>query len=112
MSTAKHTPGPWKTLHSDLSQTAQYIVIDEGAVKKSMRSVRLIGIASDGNPHCEANARLMAAAPELLAALRNLLAVSVSGADEIEAAKAAIAKTSYTSSTTATDTPNPHHDHE
>ena len=56
MSTYKHTPGPW--CHGKLGNDAdQWAIYDE--------SGRTIGLSYHG----EANARLMAAAPELLEAL-------------------------------------------
>jgi hypothetical protein len=83
MSAAKHTPGPWRyTKHA----------VDEDYM--------LVFCGSDGDNlrgYCgEANARLIAAAPELLEALVNLLAVhECQGGTKYHAgdiARAAIAK--------------------
>jgi hypothetical protein len=57
---AQHTPGPWR---------AAYITREEVLVVRSADSE--VALVANDN---DANARLIAAAPELLAALKNLLA--------------------------------------
>ena len=66
---AKHTPGPWTT--DDIDQSDFYrCVIGEN---KIVCRVRLKGFMGNNLEHAEANARLIAAAPELYDALRELL---------------------------------------
>lgn len=92
MSTTKHTPGPWHIARFD-------------ATTVEIRSERGLIVAEVGNTSTEddANARLIAAAPELLSALqriadRNLTYLSgkVMGDqisyEDVAAARAAIAK--------------------
>ncbi len=80
----KHTPGPWRI--SDARST-KVVLIDDA----KGQAVGELVWADVRNP---ADARLIAAAPDLLDALKDL--VSVLGADsgeaEIVAARAAIAK--------------------
>lgn len=72
MSEAKHTPGPWALDHGD--------DVERGHVGISSKSHSLLAQVvwkfedDDRSPRCEANAHLIAAAPDLLAALKNLLA--------------------------------------
>jgi hypothetical protein len=56
-----HTPGPWKALKGDLVMGSQVVAV---------------GVAPDGAGHEEqrANARLLAAAPEMYAALQATVA--------------------------------------
>lgn len=63
MSTAKHTPGPWRV---------------ENRLVRATKHKQICEVPAYGVVHGkvdEANARLIAAAPELLEALVNLLAV-------------------------------------
>lgn len=93
MTKAKHQPGPWSikgyTLFS--GETVVGSVVDANG-----ETVRLTGVALSGGPVCEANARLIAAAPELLAALKECadLIVGINGRDSwhYQQAMAAIAK--------------------
>ena|SRR5690242_12179092 len=62
--TAKHTPGPWHHKHDDYAKNVINVEADG-----HIPICRLTGIASARNDG-EANARLIAAAPELLAALK------------------------------------------
>lgn len=79
-----HTPGPWVADHDNVRTPD-----DGGMVAK---------VAGDTDSQAYANARLIAAAPDLLAALRDL--VSAEGLPEgyanramlIDAARAALAK--------------------
>lgn len=80
-----HTPGPWRVINSDM------VVGHEGQLVADC----------ERTPHCErpasptveamANAHLIAAAPELLEALKNLLYKPMAERT-IDAAKRAIAK--------------------
>ena len=98
---AKHTPGPW-TLHPTALHPA---VRSAGTPDAGPRRICTVG-TMNGNPVDKANARLIAAAPELLEALIALLGVAPSkapgaglivGAEEkhanaLQAARAAINK--------------------
>lgn len=76
---AVHTPGPWEVRKSLADQTYTHI-----AAK---------GNSSVACTKSEADARLIATAPDLLAALEGLLAITNSYAPEAKAAQIAIAKT-------------------
>ena len=99
---AKHTPGPWslKTYTYFSGGTAQGDVIDADG-----RTIRVCGVSLTSTPESQANARLIAAAPELLEALRTFadeyVAMINSGdcgfwnpedEDKVKGARAAIAK--------------------
>ncbi len=78
MSEAKHTPGPWTFSKNDeLGDTRFYVAQQEGAPYTPHYSdvATLIAetVSSERRSIQEANARLIAAAPELLEALRGLL---------------------------------------
>ena len=71
--TAKHTPGPWYTDISDamIAVRARHEERDYGGGL----TVAILGqFMEPGTDETHANARLIAAAPELLAALQNLVA--------------------------------------
>lgn len=102
---AKHTPGPW-TWHPTALHPA---VRSVGTPDAGPRRICTVG-TMNGNPVVDkANARLIAAAPELLDALIALLGVAPSkapgaglivGAEEkhanaLQAARAAIKKATY-----------------
>ena len=76
-STAGHTPGPWTTdlVHKSDKFTPTHIDI--------MAGVKLIALADYGTgetgPDREANARLISAAPDLLAACQQFLRYASSG---------------------------------
>lgn len=87
--TTTHTPGPW-------SATGYHVEARAGAIAT-------VCDAGDGDTEGDANARLMAAAPDLLAALRGVMAwwadtLPPHGADDempahlFDAAHAAIAR--------------------
>jgi hypothetical protein len=86
---APHTPGPWLF-------TAEMYGLDNMRVF-GVNDATGNGVANcghDGRGQCEANARLIAAAPDLLAALQELLALHIAHHNAIEhaAARAAIRK--------------------
>ena len=89
---AQHTPGPWH-LSECAGQTTDAGICAESGLH--ITDVGGYGMRDDQN---EANARLIAAAPELLAALECLVAVGNPSADPLvmfaatEKARAAIAK--------------------
>ncbi|CAB3858572.1 hypothetical protein LMG26854_03347 [Achromobacter aegrifaciens] len=89
--TTKHTPGPW---HRD---TASGFGCDVRA--NNGRKVAATWGVNNGDPHrpeyraeCDANAHLISAAPELLAAIEGVLRVADRATVEFDAARAAIAK--------------------
>lgn len=68
----KHTPGPWFIEH-DASQFENHAAI---SAKTHGMLAHVVWKMEDDDqtPECEANARLIAAAPDLLAALREISA--------------------------------------
>lgn len=99
-----HTPGPWKLVGPRHEQESRC-----GHKDCKEHPPQMVGYyvyAGDlwiGDAHgehldvpagqCHANARLIAAAPDLLAALEGLLAITNSLAPEAQAARIAVAKT-------------------
>lgn len=85
----QHTPGPWR-LRPDPGHYHTMTTIEGGPVGvRGPFSVELLAQIG-GQTDCvtlEANARLMAAAPELLAALRGLCEVAVPGAQRWDTAR-------------------------
>lgn len=67
--TTQHTPGPWKARPSDTNPARVWITQD---APPNTKAVPFIAQCAEGNPQAEANARLIANAPELLAALERL----------------------------------------
>lgn len=65
---AKHTPGPWRTKREGFSTIYVEAPIGGGWVQE----IAACGPTNDGSAQQEANARLIAAAPEMLEALRNI----------------------------------------
>lgn len=85
----KHTPGPWTQGHTEEGKACVWL---DGHVEPDS-GMGSVGTWIDCNT--EENARLVAAAPELLEALQRLLAQDDNGEDEIwvrNKARAAIAK--------------------
>lgn len=110
----KHTPGPWNAEHAS-GPTNQYATastgvwsqkkfdaeIDAGTAADPMDAAWICGIWGEISPEDFANARLIAAAPEILEALKLFVRAEKmardgnppTGADElIEQGEAAIAK--------------------
>ena len=99
----KHTPGPWVVGASDFLD--QWVCIDAPSGDPDLDYESWEGVAmaygceespSEGLEKAKANARLIAAAPELLEALEGLLVVSPHDTPEaynyVSNARAAIAK--------------------
>ncbi len=84
---SKHTPGPWHT--GTLPDNERSIFADEGRMRLENGATTLYPIAwtVDYDGEAAANARLIAAAPDLLAACRATLAHMYD--DEIDAPTAA-----------------------
>lgn len=88
---AKHTPGPWVASHNSWETSTVYA---DGRV---VAECLIDADVSEENQHelepiKEANARLIAAAPELLEALQEVIAISDRKHDAWDKAKAAIAR--------------------
>lgn len=88
MNSTKHTPGPW-VLFGD-GELRQLIIMPAGRPGE----IAAVQFPTDTSRDAEydANAHLIAAAPELLAALKAVVAVADRRTDEFDAARAAIAK--------------------
>lgn len=94
----EHTPGPWR----DVSDTGDHplgasLVMTSGRGFTGIDSTSIdCGISGQTLAECRANARLVAAAPDLLAALEDLVRAVESGAMDpglqIDAAQRAISK--------------------
>ena len=86
--TTKHTPGPWITDSKERTDTARYIMAAARPFPHTIARIDLVNRAED-----EANAALIAAAPELLEALEALISpVGVVMLHDLDRARAAIAK--------------------
>ena len=74
MSGFKGTPGPWSAVMG-----SSFWTVEEGGGQRIANTLdsECVFIGSDEYNHSEANARLIAAAPELLEALYNALAHSL-----------------------------------
>jgi Asp/Glu/hydantoin racemase len=81
MSTQKHTDGPWKFRFESIDPEWAIVTTASGSIIANVNS----------DQRQKANARLIAAAPDLLAALKNAVAFPISG-NWYEEAAAAIAK--------------------
>lgn len=90
--TTQHTPGPWTTDEDDHDAPYQDIKIKAG----NHRTVCTVWIddapVRDFNAEQQANARLIAAAPELLEALQVIAAGNTDTDVMVDIARAAIAK--------------------
>ena len=94
---AKHTPGPWAFSRSDNFGDARfYVAQQDGAPYTPNYSdvATLIAETVSGERVSiqEANARLIAAAPELLEALQEMVEIAESQGHIVKRARAAIAK--------------------
>jgi hypothetical protein len=94
MQQTQHTPGPWTADSGDGQYYGVFRESDGGGICYLSEPGGQL-LPTDRNwPEHEANARLIAAAPDLLAALRNIIAAprNASRAFIHEIARAAIAK--------------------
>lgn len=95
MNNAKHTPGPWEI---DVDTRPVEVCTIYGVPPQGEDGQRFIyvrGAIGDWDATEEtnlANAHLIAAAPELLEALKGVLRIADRKTDEFDAARAAIAK--------------------
>lgn len=74
MSKAKHTPGPWVLIDGDRFEDEK-VITTQSRINESMCCICEMDVDFDG-PHGEeqeANASLIAAAPDLLEALQDML---------------------------------------
>ena len=71
MDEAKHTPGPWLTHKEGFSS----IYIESRIGGGMLQEVASCGPTGEGRDQQEANARLIAAAPELLEALKEVVEI-------------------------------------
>ena len=86
-----HTPGPWCVEH--LPDDGPSIHTDEAGIARRIAGVDMGGWRKTSRKEAEANARLIAAAPELLEALRDLLSLHPGTENKwTQQAQAAIAK--------------------
>jgi len=87
---SKHTQGDWYTKREGFSTVYVFCRISGGIVQE----VAACGPTNEGQEQQEANARLIASAPDLFGALANLLQLLPSGTTNpaIQAARQAIAK--------------------
>ena len=72
----KHTPGPWRTIEST-NTTMRTVVGPDFPGQGYIADVNLCRTNDAQDVDGEANARLIAAAPELLEALKQLLAMQI-----------------------------------
>ena len=85
---SRHTPGPWET-RLDEPYWLRVFGSDGHAIAKVYLDDAPV---EDYNTRQEANARLIAAAPELLQALKGVVYIANRETVEFDAARAAIAK--------------------
>ncbi len=84
----KHTPGPWRTKREGFSTVYVEARIDGGLIQE----VAACGPTEAGLEQQEANARLIAAAPELLEALGLIANTGMDARQCMLTARAAIAR--------------------
>ena len=87
---SKHTPGPWKA-HFDEAYFVTGPDLGRVAMMMNLKGAHGLGGRRSGNESA-ANARLIAAAPDLLEALQVIADGKCAEGEEAEIARAAIAK--------------------
>ena len=109
--TVKHTPGPWQVdadqradektrqlaARYGLKESRGTAIIGDIKQWEHNESYSVVAVVNDDNWECEANARLIAAAPELLEALRGIRDMRIGDPEKVvdaafAKADAAIAK--------------------
>ena len=85
---SKHTPGPWMVTRAGLTSSLLRVETDPGRPRLSSRGVVLASIS--GSAEAEANACLIATAPDMLAELKRL--IDVVGDEDVDCIEAVIAK--------------------
>ncbi len=81
-----HTPGPWRSVYDGSSEWS--VGPDEDPQDLRIATVQKCSVGQDGWHEAAANAMLIAAAPDMLAALKELLAAGqfcVDSTDEVAA---------------------------
>jgi hypothetical protein len=73
MSAAKHTPGPWKAVRNASFWEVVTPLPGQTLDQANEYSPSLAYVWGEGEEQAEANARLIAAAPELLEALKEIV---------------------------------------
>lgn len=84
---AEHTPGPWEATHrlssiGDPLKNGRFVILQRGSNKKEdffICEMPFAVVRGGDARECEANARLIAAAPELLAALESIRDAGLGG---------------------------------
>lgn len=101
---AKHTPGPWFPHEPINAKRRDFGVVAVRPYDPSRGAVRRIAWVGNAKNHntglqdeLRANAYLIAAAPDLLAALKDVVRIADRNTVEFEAARAAISKAESTS---------------
>lgn len=95
MSEVRHTPGPWAYI--DATQVAAMGFAPKCVIKAGDKQIASFSWHTDSpwfptKAESQANARLIAAAPDLLEALKDVLRIADRATTEFDAARAAIAK--------------------
>jgi hypothetical protein len=93
---AQHTPGPWGVLTTSIGPACETVCIGQLNEEKGLNGVSdeyAVCVVPLVHDESRANARLIAAAPDLLAALKFTVAdCDNSDCEQCEVARAAIAK--------------------
>ena len=88
---AAHTPGPWQ-IEWNVAQGGEGHYITDSKDMAELSRIAAVLFHDDADGETRANARLLAAAPDLLAALIGVVKVADRATVEFDAARAAIAK--------------------
>lgn len=89
--TTQHTPGPWEV--SPDNAGSQYTITGVGSLEKAPTVAYVVRAKHIASDTVQANARLIAAAPDLLAALQDILTIKdILGSGRQLRVEAAVAK--------------------
>ena len=88
---AAHTPAPWQ-IEWNVAQGGEGHYITDSKDMAELSRIAAVLFHDDADGETRANARLLAAAPDLLAALIGVVKVADRATVEFDAARAAIAK--------------------